>query len=77
MTSLNNEKLPNKNDHSPLVYNRLIKTKIKFKYEKVKDSTYRAAVFGGWILVSVGGIVGDPKESMVFIPDPNHEWEIE
>jgi len=42
----------------------------------------RAKVFGGWIIKShtystksfVANLI---SESMVFMPDPNHEWKIE
>lgn len=56
--------------------------KIKFEWEEIFSSpdgrnfTYRAKVFGGWIISSYT-YATTPAESMVFIPDPNHEWEIE
>lgn len=43
--------------------------KIPFKWEKIDNYHYRAKVMGGWIFQC-----GD---SFLFIPDPNHEWEIE
>lgn len=38
----------------------------------------RLKVFGGWILKSSSYATGFKKitESMAFIPDANHEWEI-
>lgn len=45
--------------------------------------THRAKVIGGWIVKNMcwadspGGKDSPVQsESMVFIPDPNHEWEI-
>lgn len=61
---------------------------MKFKWEvlhiisqeKCGSSTHRVRVFGGW-LVSNKSIIEDKNqtisESMVFVPDPNHEWTIE
>jgi hypothetical protein len=49
---------------------------MKLNWEKIKNSnfgwsgdTYRAKVFGGW-LVAAGGPV-----SITFIPDPTHQWD--
>lgn len=46
-------------------------TKIKFEWELIPptEATYRAKVIGGWIVYHF--------ESMVFIPDPEHNWEID
>jgi hypothetical protein len=50
------------------------------------DATFRAKVKGGWIILSKNsGAVVDGNDnlsttcsqSMVFVPDPNYEWEIE
>lgn len=51
--------------------------KIEFKWESMGDSTWRAKVIGGWIVAHI--IEGDKEftNSMVFIPDPKHEWEIQ
>lgn len=56
--------------------------KIPFKWEKLDAYTSRARVIGGWIVYSgrldenVNGTSVALSESMVFISDPNHEWEI-
>lgn len=39
--------------------------------------TDRAKVFGGWIVNSRTCVGPRAHESMVFVPDANHEWEIE
>lgn len=57
--------------------------KIEFKWETIKNllhtKTYRAKVFGGWIVNDIC-VCGESNkiicQSMVFIPDNNHEWEI-
>lgn len=57
---------------------------MKFEWETIYASkgnhhvTTRAKVFGGW-LVKHRSIPpnSDLIASMVFVPDPNHEWEIE
>lgn len=54
---------------------------MKFQWQKIYDSsyskTYRAQVFGGWI-VQHREVDDNGAEcmSMVFIPDPAHTWEI-
>lgn len=57
---------------------RKILSGIPFKWEKLQQEsstgTDRAKVFGGWILRDYDYI--DGGISMVFIPDPNHEWEV-
>ena len=55
--------------------------KIEFQLEQIKDTryqsyTYRAKVIGGWILHSLTEAGGKNSQSMVFIPDPNHDWII-
>lgn len=45
--------------------------KIKFQWERIDQQTERAKVIGGWIVWSFGS--GD-NGSMVFVPDPKHEW---
>lgn len=45
--------------------------------EKRSIRTARAKVYGGWIVNSCVDKEALCCESMVFIPDPNHEWEIE
>ena len=64
--------------------------KIKFEWEKLHEreskegnginTTYRVRVIGGWIVKSV--MVAWNKEpavsqTMVFIADPEHLWEVE
>lgn len=64
--------------------------KLKFEYEFLHreegkffvGTTARIKVYGGWALISHTGVCSDEEwkassESMIFIPDPNHEWEIE
>ena len=52
--------------------------KIKFEFEELKDFCYRSKVIGGWIVTTAcknyDDIVGITS---VFVPDKNHEWEIE
>ena len=53
---------------------------MKFLWEALWDNrhnsaTHRAKVIGGWIVHSVVGN-SEIGTSMVFVPDPNHEWEI-
>lgn len=51
--------------------------KIKFEWETITEypPTYRAKVFGGWKVTSVNS--SSQTETSIFVPDPNHEWEIE
>ena len=56
--------------------------KIKFEWEEMSQSVRRAKVIGGWIIQSLWSECGGDNsvalaESMVFIPDPEHLWEIE
>lgn len=65
--------------------------KIKFEPEVIfydkrqctKQITSRAKVFGGWLVYNYtySTVMKNESihcsESMVFIPDPNHEWEID
>jgi len=48
--------------------------KIEFKWERISLGTFRAKVFGGWIVTCVEHSESD--ESLVFIPDPEHKWQI-
>ncbi len=54
---------------------------IKFEWELIceahKNDTARAKVFGGWIVRSLTYPDDRVSESMVFVSDPNHEWEVE
>lgn len=47
--------------------------KIKFEWKRIGDMTYRAKVIGGWIVEHIDC----DRPTLVFIPDSNHEWEIE
>ena len=49
---------------------------IEFEMEKIDDGIFRAKVFGGWIVKSSRDVYNAVSESMVFIPDPKHEWEM-
>jgi len=57
---------------------------MKFEWENIYSDgelfTMRAKVFGGWCILNtkfepneIGNVI---SESMVFVPDPNHEWVI-
>lgn len=62
---------------------------MKFEWETIHSNhnkniggsvTYRAKVIGGWI-ISNDVYTDDSNKrnittSMIFVPDPNHEWEI-
>lgn len=65
---------------------------MKFEWEELyfdpgnelNELTYRAKVFGGWIVKNFTRMMDSREspewiassESMVFIPDPEHKWEI-
>jgi hypothetical protein len=57
-----------------------IPLKIPFEWETLDKATFRAKVIGGWVILSFYEQVGTNEriqsESMVFIPDPDHQWEI-
>ena len=53
--------------------------KNELKWEKIGGEVLRARVFGGWIVYTenISSETGDSTScSMVFVPDPNHEWEM-
>lgn len=65
---------------------------MKFEWElifenKCGENSFRAKVFGGWIVkdqffsepadIDVSDCCVSTSESMIFIPDANHEWVIE
>lgn len=64
---------------------------MKFEWDTIDEgyhedlgSTLRAKVFGGWVIrntsekpIEEDSNVYNISESMVFIPDPNHEWVID
>lgn len=55
-----------------------------FVWEKLDQATYRAKVFGGWLVLHTNHTtITDGKkretvqsESMVFLTDKDHEWNI-
>lgn len=68
-----------------------MKNKTPFKWEVIDiqestfnvyrgDITKRAKVIGGWVVNTIFMETGQHEtassQSMVFIPDKNHEWEI-
>jgi hypothetical protein len=59
---------------------------MKFEWEMIDNNTvdkkhfaitHRAKVIGGWIVHNATKLPNVGSESMVFIPDPNHEWTLE
>ena len=58
-------------------------------WEEIDPETYRAKIFGGWLVKTVHDAVtyfgkDQPAEwgyqwrsAITFVPDPNHEWKIE
>jgi hypothetical protein len=60
--------------------------KIKTEWECIMkpsrtEDVSRAKVFGGWVVRTIcthtGNVNTAISESSIFVPDPNHEWEIE
>jgi len=55
--------------------------KFNFKWEKLEGSDYngteRCAVIGGWIVCRTDNQSEGHSISMVFIPDVDHQWEID
>lgn len=57
---------------------------MEWEWENLDEATYRAKVIGGWMLLHtkhttfLGGKKKDmiQSESMVFLPDRDHEWTI-
>ena len=55
------------------------------KWEKISERTFRMSVIGGWLILhksylqttSPYNISASCAESMVFVPDTNHEWTVE
>lgn len=46
--------------------------------EKERTLTMRAKVFGGWIVKSIYYLEKKIRnETMVFVTDVNHEWEVD
>jgi hypothetical protein len=57
------------------------KVKIPFEWEIIKQNTNstiaRAKTYGGWVINSLTESPSkEVSESMVFIPDSNHQWEV-
>ena len=60
---------------------------MEFKWEKIDDYHVRAKVFGGWLVKSFESVHHwvngqfhwgrDWRVAMAFVPDPNHEWNID
>jgi hypothetical protein len=58
--------------------------KIAWKWEEICSGTWRAKVIGGWLVLHTGHTtITDGKkrdivqsESMVFVSDRDHEWQI-
>lgn len=64
-----------------------MRTRINWEWEKLEEksedgvywfATYRAKVFGGWIVrtFDLTHVTNTTSESMVFVPDHNHQWFI-
>lgn len=57
-----------------------MRTRLDWSWEKLDDYTWRAQVYGGWVLhkqmVLSKGKETSSSESMVFIPDRDHQWTI-
>ena len=55
---------------------------MKFEWETIQATpnnvifTHRAKVIGGWIVKNSIILEGDQMMGMVFIPDPEHKWDI-
>jgi len=56
------------------------KNKIPLEWENIFSSvninSHRAKVIGGWIVNNNTVLYDHVGESMVFVPDPEHLWEI-
>ncbi len=65
---------------------------MKFEWERIHNiyipttggsNTYRVKVIGGWVINCdnytdvINEMPRNISQSMVFVPDPNHEWTIE
>ena len=55
-----------------MIFLRRRKLVIEFNWEKIGVFTKRAKIYGGWIVLNY-----EKETCMVFIPDPNHYWQIE
>jgi hypothetical protein len=54
---------------------------MKFQWEQLDDKTQRAKVVGGWIINTIANRIYKNSislsEALVFVPDPDWQWEIE
>ena len=54
--------------------------KIMIQWEDIDNltNTQRLRVYGGWIVKHVSYFIPNNavSESSVFVPDPNHEWDL-
>lgn len=61
-----------------------MRKKMEWQWEKLDESTWRAKIIGGWIVLHIKtfAISGSKNysqsqsESMVFVSDRDHEWTI-
>jgi len=60
-----------------------MRTRLEWNWEQLDEGTFRAAVFGGWLILHIKTvmIVGKntaqiQSESMSFVPDREHSWSI-
>ena len=49
-----------------------MRKRFEWQWEELDSHTRRAKVIGGWVVNSYLG----KAESMVFVPDRDHEWHI-
>ena len=48
-----------------------------FEWEMIDGTTTaRAMVFGGWLVLNERYAISGCSQSMVFVPDPSHEWRV-
>jgi DNA-directed RNA polymerase alpha subunit len=54
---------------------------MKFEWEELDESTWRAKVIGGWLIKARMFIEGERgvvmSESLTFIPDLHHKWNLD
>lgn len=75
----------NKNELCVRIYSKMPAIKFEWEtiaYNPLQGITYRAKVLGGWLVrtaICINQYGGSSVEesNLIFIPDPNHEWEIE
>ena len=53
-----------------------MRKRIEWEWEVLDEFTKRAKVIGGWVLLHHTTVKGQVAESMVMIPDRDHEHEI-